>query len=488
MKYRTKLYIALVSVAFISILLGILIFSFESHRLLMNMLKSRSLSIVATAAIQLDPVLVEKANRATSVDDPEYIKLRDLLRTLLSANQRSDVYISDLYTLFPDPNDPKQLRFGVETDVDPDLPQTIYNYSDKDLIIKNRNIYFVDPFFIADQYGVWLSAIAPIRDNQGNYLSSLVADIDATEVYKSIETLIKFACLGIGVALLLAFIIALFLSKTVTRSLRTISSVVGQIGQGNLDVKAEVKSKDEFGDLATEINSMVVGLKEKERLKVSFTRYVSQHVLEQVLKSETPLKLEGERRKITILFSDIRGFTRIAEQLPPEEVVQLLNEYFEKMIEVVFAFSGTLDKFIGDGLMVEFGAPLRDEQQEEHAILAAIEMQKQLYLLCEKWTQEGKPIFQVGIGIHTGEAIVGNIGSERRVDYTAIGDSVNVAARLETATKMHNIPILISETTYQGAKDKFPFKDLGSITLPGRKESVQVYTVPLPQTTWKTTP
>lgn len=127
--------------------------------------------------------------------------------------------------------------------------------------------------------------------------------------------------------------------------------------------------------------------------------------------------------------------------------------------------------------MVEFGAPLNDDKQEEHAIQAAIEMQNRLNLLCKKWAKENKPSIKMGIGIHTGEAVVGSIGSEKRVEYTAIGDTVNVAARLEQATKILEVPILISENTYLAVKDKFPFKDLGGMTLPGRHEQIHIYTI-----------
>jgi adenylate cyclase len=147
------------------------------------------------------------------------------------------------------------------------------------------------------------------------------------------------------------------------------------------------------------------------------------------------------------------------------------------MIDIIFANQGTLDKFLGDGLMVEFGAPLEDNMQELHAMQTAIEMQKKLTALCEKWVKEGKPEIKMGIGLHTGYAIVGNIGSEKRMEYTAIGDTVNVAARLEQATKILNMPILISEETFKAVKHIFDCKNLGSMSLPGRTEEITVYTI-----------
>jgi adenylate cyclase len=219
---------------------------------------------------------------------------------------------------------------------------------------------------------------------------------------------------------------------------------------------------------------MTKGLRERERLKLNFSRYVSDHVLQKILSSTKPTKLEGERRKITVLFSDIRQFTHLSESLPPEQVVALLNEYFKVMLDIIFEHKGTLDKFIGDGLMVEFGAPLDDEIQEKNAITTAIDMQKALEKLNTTWKQ---PNIQVGIGIHTGFAIVGNVGSEKRMDYTAIGDTVNVAFRLEQMTKSTNRSILISEDTYQAIKEEFSAESLGPITLPGREEPIRVYAI-----------
>lgn len=477
MKYRTKLYIALVSIASASLILATVIFSSETEKLLFSILKSRSLSIVATAASQLNPELIEAANLAKSIDDPDYQKASLTLRKILNANRRSDIYLSDIYTLYPDPENPDVILYGVDIGPPISPPGSIYDASDKDLILKNLKSYFTDPAFTTDEFGVWLTAFAPIRDANQKFVAVLAVDINAEDIHTSIQELVKFAFWGLIIALTLSVLIAHFLSKNVTKSLRYLHAVVRQIGNGNLQARSYLTSNDEFGELAEGINAMGQGLQERERLKMSFARYVSTHILDKILHSEAPLKLEGERRKVTLLFSDIRQFTYLSETLGPEEVVKLLNEYFEQMIEVIFTHSGTLDKFIGDGIMAEFGAPLDDISQEEHAITTAIEMQRALSRLCDKWEKENKPRIQMGIGLHTGEAVVGNIGSEKRIEYTAIGDSVNVASRLEQATKIFNVPILLSESTYLGAKNKFPFKDLGSMTLPGRKEQIRVYTI-----------
>jgi adenylate cyclase len=477
MKYRTKLYLSLLAIAAVSILLALFIFSTESEKLIFRMLRSRSISIAATTATHLDPKLVEKAIAAKNMQDPAYVQIRNYLQKTVDANRRQDIFLSDIYLLYPDPKNPGLLLYGVDAAVDPEMPASPYLDSDKDYILKHQATYFSDPGFVADQFGVWYSGFAPIISAQGKLIAILAVDIDAADIHLRLVELIKYAFWGLSASLLLAIIIGYFHSKRVTTDLQHLCNVVKDIEQGDLNSTAKIATKDEFGELAGRINAMSRGLRERERLKTSFARYVSAHVLDKILQSETPLKLEGERKKVTLLFSDIREFTQLAEKLPPEEVVNLLNQFFEVMIEVIFSHSGTLDKFIGDGIMAEFGAPLDDEEQETHAIEAALQMQKELQKLCDKWERENKPRIQMGIGIHTGEAVLGNIGSERRTEYTAIGDSVNVASRLEQATKMLKTPILVSETTYLGAKDNFSFKDLGSMALPGRKEEIKVYSI-----------
>lgn len=477
MKYRTKLYIALISISFASAILALIILSAESEKMLFERLRSQIESIVTSTSPFIDPTLTETLKNPSMQDSAAYHQMRDMLLKVLVANRRVDVYVTEIYLIYPDPKNNQNILYILGTAHDPPPIGSSIGSGDVRTILSNLKNSVVDPILSSDQWGVWLSAYAPILDANNNYIATLGVDLSASLVHQKMEKLILFGLWALAASTVLALLIAYFLSTKVTENLNALCSSVIEIGHGHLDVKTELDTDDEFGQLADAINDMAKGLQERERLKASFARYVSQHILEKILKSDTPLKLEGERRKVTVLFSDIRQFTHLAENLPPEEVVKLLNEYFERMIEVIFTHSGTLDKFIGDGLMAEFGAPLEDIDQEKHAIEAAIEMQRQLDILCQKWEKEKRPIIQMGIGIHTGEAVVGNIGSEKRTEYTAIGDTVNVAARLEQATKLLHVPILISETTFQNAKDHFNYKDLGSVALPGRKEPIRVYTI-----------
>jgi adenylate cyclase len=218
-------------------------------------------------------------------------------------------------------------------------------------------------------------------------------------------------------------------------------------------------------------------LREREMVKSAFARYVSRQVMDSVLSSGRSPVLHGDRCKVTVLFCDVRGFTSLSENMPPEEVVLLLNEYFEHMVDAIMRHGGTLDKFLGDGLMALFGAPLDDPYQEEHAIRAALEMQACLAKLSEKRQREGRLPISVGIGINSGPAIVGNIGASERMDYTAIGDTVNLASRLETATRALDASILISEYTYTAVRGKFVMRRIGPVTVKGRTDQVIVYAV-----------
>jgi len=215
--------------------------------------------------------------------------------------------------------------------------------------------------------------------------------------------------------------------------------------------------------------------REKRRIRGIFSRYVSDRVVEVILKDPSKISLGGERRRITIFFSDIREFTSFSENISPEDVVKILNEYLSRMTDIIFEFQGTLDKFIGDAIMALWGAPYYFEDHAERAIRASIKMQKEIRNLMEKWKKEGFVLKGVGMGINTGDVVVGNLGSEKFVDYTAIGDDVNLAARLEEIASPGQI--LVSEATFKLCKDKFDFRKIGGVKVKGKEKEVIVYEV-----------
>ncbi len=219
---------------------------------------------------------------------------------------------------------------------------------------------------------------------------------------------------------------------------------------------------------------------QEQRLMSTLCRYVTRQVAEEILKDKDRLKLGGTRSSVSVLFSDIRNFTTISEKSTAEEVVTMLNEYFTRMLDPIFRYEGTLDKFIGDAIMAVFGAPIPLKNDAECAVQAAIEMRRAL-----KWynvDREGRgdlPI-DIGIGITKGEAISGNIGSEQRMEYTVIGDTVNVASRLEGLTKDYQYKILVNEQVYNDVKDKVACVDLGFAQVKGKGGGVHIFGIPDP--------
>jgi len=206
-----------------------------------------------------------------------------------------------------------------------------------------------------------------------------------------------------------------------------------------------------------------------------FGKYVSPVVIDNLIKNPDKINLGGEKRSITIFFSDIRGFTSISENLKPEELVNLLNDYLTEMTSIITKNEGLVDKFMGDAIMAFWGAPLDQPNHAEIACKSSLEMMEKLKELQKKWKKEGIPSFDIGIGLNSGEAIVGNMGSSNRFDYTAMGDNVNIASRLEGLNKTYKTNIIISENTYKLVKDKFEVKKLDSVTVKGKKKAITIY-------------
>jgi adenylate cyclase len=223
-----------------------------------------------------------------------------------------------------------------------------------------------------------------------------------------------------------------------------------------------------------------------KQIRDMFSDYVTARVVDELVKNPAMAKLGGERRELTILFSDIRDFTTFSEKHSPEETVALLNEYLTAMTEVVFRWEGTLDKFIGDAILAFWGAPLRQDNHAELAVRCAMNMVVRLEELQGKWREEGKPILQCGIGINTGEVLVGNIGaSGKKKDYTVIGDHVNLGSRVESLTKKYNSTILITEYTLDKIRDliarqKFghsSFTGLENVIVKGKEKPVAIFRI-----------
>lgn len=215
--------------------------------------------------------------------------------------------------------------------------------------------------------------------------------------------------------------------------------------------------------------------REKRWIKGAFQYYVTASVMEEILKRPEMLKLGGEEKELTVLFSDIRGFTTISERLSPEQMVSLLNEYLTSMTDIVFEHRGYLDKYIGDAIMVVYGAPVPQSDHPIQACLTAVDMMTELRRLQERWEREGLPFMDIGIGINTGPMVIGNMGSKSRFNYTVIGDSVNLASRLEGLNKTYGTHIIISESVYRDVSEIFLCRELDTVKVKGKLKPSLIY-------------
>ena len=268
---------------------------------------------------------------------------------------------------------------------------------------------------------------------------------------------------------------AVGLATVLSRPILRLVAGTRAIAAGDYGVAVAVASRDELGVLTESFNRMARSLREKELIKRAFRGYVAREVADEILKDPEHHMLKGERRDVTVLFCDMRGFTSLAERLPPEEVVLLLNQFYTLMIDTTFKHGGTPEKFLGDGVMAIFGAPIPHPDHSEQAIRAALAMQAGVAELSDKRAAEGKSPVAVGIGVSAGWALAGTVGTEDRMEYTVVGDSVNLAARLESEAKPGQI--LISRRTYDRVAALVRARSLGILRVKGKEEPVEVYEV-----------
>ena len=301
-----------------------------------------------------------------------------------------------------------------------------------------------------------------------------------------------FSGVGLAGALLIGFVMSL----AFIRPVRRINSALAQIAVGDFTQRVVVPNRDEFGTLSTNLNrtterlgqlytelhslnqnlqtrvdQQVQELERSTRMK----RYLSPQLAESILSGGTDVDLSSRRQELTIFFSDIRGFTAMSERLEPEELVDMLNQYLAEMTEIVFRHGGTLDKYIGDALMVFFGNPVPYEDHAQRAVMTALEMRARLEELQQRWVTRNQELLTMGIGITTGYVTVGNIGSAARLDYTVLGNQVNLASRLADEAKGGQI--LVSERTVLAAGDMIHSTEIDSVQLKGVSRPIRIFEI-----------
>lgn len=486
MRFQTKVFLCSLAIALLSSLLAASFIYVPAEKLLFGLMQTNVLSIAATAASMLDATEHEKIKTRDDQSGASYLKIEEQLRRARNANRRQDVNVKFVYTMRSYPENPAKAQFVVDAEErgeDKSNVGDVYKVDNPDYKFR-INDYQVEDNFVRDQWGTWLTANAPVRDARGDAVAAVGVDVSAGDALKGLRGLLWSGLLALAVSVLFAWLLSKLLARRLAAPLIAIRAMVEKISSGDFRQTLDLRSDDEFGEVAKALNEMSLGLQQRDDLKGALARYVSEDILNDVIYAGKSTELFSQRKKVTILFADVRGFTNMSEQSSPEETVAFLNQYFEKMIEAIFKNRGHLNKFMGDGLMALFGALRDDDFQEEHAVQAALDMRTVLASLKSEWAVSEDAALrnisslEIGIGINTGLAIVGNIGSKQRMEFTAIGDAVNLAARLEQATRDHaGIDILVSEYTFVAARSRFPFEPVAEIPVKGKSELVRTYTI-----------
>lgn len=327
---------------------------------------------------------------------------------------------------------------------------------------KNRKKYFDIAVPIITKINDRKYKIGEVHLTISKYIISKVV---LTSAIKIVLIVLVFLILGI--------IISVLLVNFLVRPIGYLVDGVQAIGRGEYDVQIKLRTNDELGLLTDAFNETAKSLKEKELIKGAFSRYVSSDVMNEIINDPSKLSLHGKRIKATMLFTDIRGFTSMSENLEPEQVVAVINEYLTLQTDKVLKWKGFLDKFVGDCVMAVYGVPVPKEDDAYRAVKTAIDIRdsvKKLNAIREKMKQI---TVGIGIGLNTGDVVSGNMGSPQKMDYTVIGDNVNLAARLEANAPANTI--YVSESTYNETKDKFVYRELEPISVKGKKDLIKIY-------------
>ena len=319
------------------------------------------------------------------------------------------------------------------------------------------------------QQGSLLHAmVSPLANDRGIDLriGVIIPDNDIMgAVHRNNYIIIGFSLFMI----MLAILLSLVLSRLIARPMHQLSAEMKRIEQLDLGVSETIPTIiTEIDDMQGSFDGMKTGLQ-------NFRRYVPADLVSQLVGQKQDASLGGECRQLTILFSDIANFTSISEHLAPEVLVQDLCEYFNVISRTILAERGTLDKYIGDSVMAFWGAPVEVDEHVYHACMAAVTAQDRLASLFRQWESKGKTRFATRIGIHTAEVVVGNMGYEERLNYTVIGDGVNLASRLEGLNKFYSTSTLVSHTTQELVRDRFEFRRVDRVAVKGKTEGVDVF-------------
>jgi class 3 adenylate cyclase len=429
------------------------------------------LNIARMGGLLVDPTLHAEVQRTRARDSKAYASLRRTLNAM-----RNEVFLTTpVRTLAELDTSARQARLVMDSDgvgnpgdavpLAPELLAPLTWIFD-DGVARYTHVY-------RNAKGSWISAFAPIVDHSGRTMAVLAVDY-SVDLYldrlRDADTAILQASLVGTVA---ALLFGLLFARGLTRPIAALTRGVALVAAGDLAHELPVRTRDEVGQLTGAFNHMLEGLRQRDFIRNAFGRYVSPEVAKTLLESPEGLRLGGHKREVTVLMSDLRGYTRFAEHGDPSLVMEVLNDYLGRMADLIIEYGGTINEFIGDAIFAVFGAPLDHPDHAERAAAAALAMQRAMMQINRDNVALDRPVFEMGIGVHTGEVVVGNIGSEQRAKYAVVGAAVNLAARVEACTV--GAQIFVTSETLERIREFAEVAEPVRVELKGIEEPVALY-------------
>lgn len=465
-------------------LLVVLFYQLWSHAEV-NALQRRLTAIAGSLAQTIDADAIATFPVRHDQLSPLHQRLRQQFETLA----RADADVESIYILRPS-SVPTELYFFIDYAKGDQQasPGQFYSADETPVMLKGFTRTVVEDEPYQDEFGISLSAYAPLVTRSGQRVGLVGVDVTSTRL----DAMRRQVLLASAVLLLVSVLVIALVSWVVARSIREplvrLILGTGAVAQGNLDVRLRLCRDDEFGLLGKYFDKMAEELQERQTLRDLFGRYLSEDVARSVLARQQNIELGGQEVVVTVLFCDLKDYTTISERLSPLQMVAMINEYLGVMNQIIDRYNGCVIEFLGDGILAVFGAPQSFPEHAEMGVRCGIAMREALLQLNVKWEQDGLAErwhdlgiqeIQCRIGLHTGPVVAGNLGSKTRMKYAVIGDTVNVAARLEALNKEYGTSILMSDEV----KTRLPndlreqTRKVGITVVKGRQQTVVSYSI-----------
>ena len=444
------------------------------------------LMVIATA---LSSGVDGDAVQAVPLDATELTPAHEAALAAFRRLEMVDGDVDSIYILRPT-QEPGKLRFFIDAarDSEQGEPGELYDATGLDVMIAGLHQPIVEPEPVADAFGLTMAGYAPVRNSAGESVGVLGVDVKARRIEEIERSLLRTTAAIFAATAVLLGLVGWPVGRGVRSLLEQVIEATTAIASGKLRTRLTLERRDEFGVMGRHFDQMAAGLEDRELIRDVFGRYVSESVARTLLASGEARNLGGEEREVTVLFSDLRGYSTISEHLAPTQVVNLLNAYLGAMNVIIDEHGGCVIEFLGDAILAVFGAPVAQEDHPEAAVRCALAMQRRLVELNEEWEQSGlAQLWQAAglerlaerIGVHTGRVVAGNLGSESRMKYAVIGDTVNVAARLEALNKLLRTEILISDEVRARLSEGLQWRAVaqGEHRVKGRDQVVAVFSL-----------